>query len=82
MAQVEGSGTGLPLSEKAALNAPAPTMSVPTRSQSGSSASSRVQLCRSAKPAGNEAPSGTMGFGAESQRKSPSFYWTCGTKKY
>ena len=35
-ASVAGSGTVVPFSEKAALNAPAPTMSVPTLSQSGS----------------------------------------------
>src|SRR5215471_8081972 len=45
---VEGSGT-VPASSKAALNVGSvpPTMSVPTRSQSGSSIISRVHACRS-----------------------------------
>ena len=84
MAQVEGSGTTVPLSEKAALKVGAgppvgggPTMSVPTRSQSGAMpGSSRVQLCKSVKPGGNGVPGATMGFGAESQRKSPLASWT------
>jgi hypothetical protein len=63
IAQVEGSGITVPVSENAALNALAPTMSVPTRSQSGSSAASRVQLCRSVKPGGNDVPGGMIGFG-------------------
>ena len=49
-----------------------PTMSVPTRSQSGSSAASRVQLCRSVKADGNGVPGATIGFGADSHKKSPS----------
>jgi hypothetical protein len=44
--KVAGSGTGSrsPLTVKAALNGPAPTMSVPIRSQSGSRFSLRIQL--------------------------------------
>ena len=60
MAQVEGSGTTEPVTENAALKVGAgvpPTMSVPTRSQSGAMpGSSRVQLCRSVKPGGNGVP--------------------------
>ena len=52
-----GNGSSVAISVKAALNvggvAP-PTMSVPMRDQSGSSAASRIQLCKSVKPAGNE----------------------------
>src|SRR5262249_59799990 len=57
------------------------------RSQSGASdGSSRIQLCRSVTPAGNGVPGGTIGLGAESQRKSaPAGALfespTCGTKK-
>jgi hypothetical protein len=45
-----------PLSENAALKVGAgapPTMSVPTRSQSGSSPALRIQACRSVVPVGN-----------------------------
>ena len=80
---VAGSGTGSrsPLTVKAALNAPAPTMSVPIRSQSGSRFSLRIQLWRSVAPSGNGVPGGTTGRGAESQKKSPLASCTCGTKK-
>jgi len=79
---VPGSGTeASPLSENAALNVGGgvpPTMSVPTRSQSGSRAASRVHACRSGV---NGVPGGTIGFGADSHRKSPVASSTCGTKK-
>ena len=76
MAQVEGSGTTVPDSENDALNCGAapsaggPTMSVPTRSQSGSRNSSRVQLCRSVIE-GHGVPAQSIGFGADSQKKLP-----------
>src|SRR5438874_7483558 len=47
------------------------TMSVPSRNQSGSRNESRVQACKSVKPAGNGVPGGTIGLGAESHKKSP-----------
>ena len=52
--------------ENVALNVGAgepPTISVPTRSQSGSRNSSRVQLWRSVAPAGNGVPGKTIGLG-------------------
>ena len=74
-----GSGTAStsPVSENTALKVGitplmGPTMSVPTRSQSGSIVPSQVQLCKSVKPDGNGVPGGMMGFGAESQKKAPS----------
>ena len=84
MAQVEGSGTTLPLSENEALKVGGvvpPTMSVPTRSQSGAmppSLSSRVHVCRS--PVKGPVPP-EIGFAADSHRKVPSANSTCGTKK-
>jgi len=68
---VDGSGIDVPLSEKAALNvggvAP-PTISVPTRSQSGSRLPSRTQACKSVTPAGNGVvPAPLMGLDADSQ---------------
>src|SRR5262249_43767643 len=65
-----------------------PMMSVPMRSQSGASGgSSRIQLWRSVAPGGKGVPGGTIGLGAESQRKSApagalAESPTCGTKKY
>src|ERR1700733_13221587 len=56
-------------------------MSVPTRDQSGSRFSSRIQVCRSVKPGGKGVPP-VIGLGADSQRKSPLLSSTCGTKKY
>ena len=79
--RVAGKGVAVtPSSEKAALNVGGvvpPTMSVPMRDQSGSSAASRIQLCKSVKPAGNE------GFGRspDSQKNSPPLTCTWGTKK-
>jgi hypothetical protein len=66
---LEGSGTAVPFTEKAALNAtPPPTMSVPTRSQSGSRLVSRVHACRSVTPLGNGVvPAPLIGLDAESQ---------------
>ena len=55
-----------PTSENAALNVPLPTMSVPTRSQSGSRAAFRIHSCRSGE---NGVPGATIGRGADSQRK-------------
>ncbi len=64
----------MPVKENVALKvggiAP-PTMSVPTRSQSGSSAASRIHSCKSVTPDGNAVPGGTMGLGADSQKKLP-----------
>ena len=78
MAQVEGSGITEPDSENAALKVGAgvpPTMSVPTRSQSGArllgEISSRVHSCRSVNPGGNGVPGATIGLGADSHKKSP-----------
>src|SRR5579884_2074053 len=54
-AAVEGSGTASPVSEKAPLNVGAglpPTISVPTRSQSGSRFALRIHAWRSVAPAG------------------------------
>jgi len=65
-AQVPG-GIAVPLSENAALNVGAgapPTMSVPTRSQSGANAALRMNTWRSGV---NGVPGGAIGFGAESQ---------------
>jgi len=68
-----GSGTVvLPSREKAALNVGGvepPTMSVPTRSQSGSRLSSRVHACKSVMPVGNGVvpPAPVIGREAESQ---------------
>ena len=66
-----GSGVSVPLREKAMLKVGGvvpPTMSVPTRSQSGSSAASRVQACRSDTPTGNGVvPPPLIGLDAESQ---------------
>ena len=78
-----GSGTAdrSPARVNVSLKVPTPTMSVPTRSQSGSRFSFRIQLCRSVNPAGNGVPGGTMGRGADSQKKSPLVSSTCGTKK-
>ena len=68
---VDGSGTAVPSREKAVLNvggvAP-PTMSMPTRSQSGSRAASRVHACRSVTPGGNGVvPAPLIGLDADSQ---------------
>src|SRR5262249_49505569 len=87
---VDGSGTSVPSSEKAALNVGATltlivsTMSVPTRSQSGSSIASRVHVCRSVTPGGNGVvPAPLIGRDAESQKNCPPLVRsTCGTKKY
>ena len=46
-------------------------MSAPTRSQSGARSSLRIHSWRSVKPAGKGVPGGTIGLGAESQKKSP-----------
>ncbi len=67
----------VPSNENAPLNAPDPITSVPTRSQSGSRLASRIHVCKS----GLKGVPLTMGFGAESQRKSPLVNITCGTKK-
>src|SRR5262249_45043399 len=71
---VPGSGTS-PLIENTALNVGAfppagggPTISVPTRYQSGSRSALRSQLCRSVEPGGNAVPGATIGFGADSQK--------------
>src|SRR4051794_5765972 len=61
------SGT-VPVREKEALNVPAPMISVPTRSQSGSRSLLRIQVWRSGK---NGVPGATIGLGADNQRKSP-----------
>src|SRR6266852_5645384 len=67
--RLAGAGIGLPASENAALNvggvAP-PTMSMPTRSQSGSRLASRVHACRSG--ANGVVPAPLMGLDAESQK--------------
>src|SRR5262249_14873638 len=58
------------LREKVPLNwgaGPPPTMSVPTRSQSGSRPALRIHACRSVSPIGNGVPGDTIGFGADSQ---------------
>ena len=71
---MEGAGT-VPVNENAALNGPWWVTSVPIRSQSAASVpgpSFRIQLCRSAA---NGVPGDTIGFGAESQRKSPALPW-------
>src|SRR6476660_4492187 len=68
---VPGSGTLLPLRENVALKGPWWVMSVPMRNQSGSRNSSRVQLCRSVEPRGKGVPGGTIGLGADSQKKFP-----------
>jgi len=82
MAQVEGSGTVVPVKVNAALNGPWLVMSVPMRDQSGASApgpSLRIQLCRSVA---NGVPGAMIGFGAESQRKLPALpKSTSGRKK-
>ena len=78
--RLEGSGTS-PLSENAALNGPSWVMSVPIRSQSGERSPFRIQLCRSVKPGGNGVPGGTIGLGADSQRKFPLDNMTSGRKK-
>src|SRR5262249_52214361 len=79
--RLAGSGVLSPVSENAALNVGAgapPTMSPPTRNQSGSIASSRVHDCRSVKPGGNG-----IGLVPDSHKNSPvrEVIWTCGTKK-
>lgn len=70
--KVPGSGIVLPLSENAALNVGAgspPTMSVPTRSQSGARSSFRIHVCRSGLKGVPVAP---IGLAADNQRNSPS----------
>src|SRR5436190_396406 len=70
----------VPRRENVPLKVVLPTMSVPTRSQSGSRSALRIQAWRSGMKG---VPGGTIGFGAESQRKCRSGFvsWTCGTKK-
>ena len=72
-----GVATITPDSENAPLKAPEPTISVPTRSQSGSRFALRIQACRSGV---NGVPD-TIGRGADSQKKLPVLSWTCGMKK-
>lgn len=76
-----GSGTASPLRVNAVLKAVPPTISAPTRSQSGSRAELRTHSWRSVNPGGNEVPGGTIGLGAESQKNSPPVTATVGTKK-
>ena len=78
---MDGSGTVVPVNEKAALNGPVCVMSVPTRSQSGARAELRIQVCKSVLPAGKGVPGGTIGLGADSHRKFPSDSCTSGRKK-
>src|SRR6185437_6486143 len=72
---VPGSGTVSPETEKAALKVVPPTMSAPTRSQSGARFSLRIQLCRSGLMGGGGV------LGAESHKKLPLLSATCGIKK-
>src|SRR5262249_37114192 len=80
-------GTVSPARAKLPLKVAPPLMSVPIRSQSGARPGSNpIQLCRSVPPAGKAGPGGTVGPGAESQRKSApagaaSESPTLGTKK-
>src|SRR5262245_21234110 len=55
-----------------------PTMSVPTRSQSGLRLALRIQVCRSPE---NGVPGASIGLGADSHKKCPEERPTCGTKK-
>src|SRR6266851_10330314 len=66
--RLAGAGIAVPARENAPLNVGGvvpPTMSVPTRSQSGSRFASRVQACRSGA---NGVPGGTIGLLPDSQK--------------
>src|SRR6266436_4216184 len=70
--RLAGAGIAVPASENAVLNVGGvvpPTISIPTRSQSGSRLASRVHACRSVTPRGNGVvpPAPVMGLEAESQ---------------
>src|SRR5262249_40104551 len=79
--KLDGSGTVTPSSENVMLKVGGlvpPTMSVPTRIQSGSRNSSRVQACKSGT---NGVPRGTIGLGADSQSKSTASVCTLRNKE-
>jgi len=70
-----------PVSENVILNVGGvlpPMMSVPIRSQSGAKSELRIQACKSPL---NGVPGATIGFGADTNRKSPPATWTSGRKK-
>jgi hypothetical protein len=67
------SGPVWPASENVALHVGVglpTTISVPTRSQPGARSSLRIHAWTSVEPAGNGVAGGTIGLGAESQKKS------------